>query len=75
MKNQMAYFHPGKHLMPQGFTLDPTLFSLLVFMNALERTGTEVAKMHQPQIFRWVSSKNYYDDTQKDLRQPDDWLK
>lgn len=44
-------------------------------MNDLERTGTEITKMHQPQIFRWVSSKNYYDDdTQKDLGQPDDWL-
>lgn len=62
--------------MPQGFTLDSTLFNLLIFINNLERTGTEIAKMQQPQIFRWVNSKNYYDDdTQKDRRQPDDWLR
>lgn len=54
VKNQMAYFHPGKHHMPQGHTLDSTLFNLLAFMNNLERTGTEIAKMHQTQIFRWV---------------------
>lgn len=62
MKNEMAYFHPRKHHMPQGSSLDFTLFNLLVFMNNLKSTGTEIAKMHQPQIFRWVSSKNYYDD-------------
>lgn len=45
MKNQTAYFHPGKCHMPQGSTLDPTLFNLLVFMNDLERDGTEIAKL------------------------------
>jgi len=40
----MAYFHPGKRHVPRGSTLDPTLFNLLVFMNALERDGTEIAK-------------------------------
>lgn len=67
MKNQMAYFCPGKHHMPQGSILDSTLFNLLVFMNKLERTGTEIAKLNQLQNFRWVSNKNY-DDTQKDPR-------
>lgn len=69
----MAYFHPGKHHTPQGSILDPALFNLLVFMNDLERDGAEIAKMYQPQIFRWVSSWNDYDDIQEDLRQPDDW--
>ena len=68
VKNQMAYFHPGKRHMPQGSTLDPALFNLLVFMNDLERDRTEIAKMHQPRIFRGVSSRNNYDDIQEELR-------
>lgn len=47
----MAYFHPGKRHMPQGSTLDPTLFNLLVFMNDLERDGTEITKMAQAASF------------------------
>lgn len=71
----MAYFHPGKCHTPQGFTPDPTLFNFLVFMDDLKNDRTETAKTQQPQIFRWVSSRNNYGDIQKDLRQPDDWPK
>lgn len=62
---KQANFHLSKHHKPQGSTLDPTLFNLLVFVNGLKRDWAEVTK---------TAPDNFVDGwIQEDLRQKDDW--